>query len=69
MAEYFVNKRVLNVSSGDINGNNRVLFEDCEYEGNAVILANNVTIYQKLKICHLKIIILFEMLIFIILKL
>ena len=27
-------KKVLNVGSGDINGNNRFLFEDCEYDGN-----------------------------------
>ena len=49
LAGYFVNKRVLDVGSGDINGNNRFLFEDCEYEGNDVILANNVTIVSKTK--------------------
>ena len=29
--DYFMNKRVLDVGSGDINGNNRFLFENCEY--------------------------------------
>lgn len=46
---YFVNKRVLDVGSGDINGNNRFLFENCHYEGNDVIAANNVTIVSKTK--------------------
>ena len=49
LPEYFVNKIVLDVGSGDINGNNRFLFEDCEYEGNDVIEANNVTIVSKTK--------------------
>ena len=48
-ANYFVNKRVLDVGSGDINGNNRFLFENCEYDGNDVIQANNVTIVSKTK--------------------
>jgi len=47
--DYFVNKRVLDVGSGDINGNNRFLFENCEYDGNDVIQANNVTIVSKTK--------------------
>jgi SAM-dependent methyltransferase len=47
--EFFSNKRVLDVGSGDINGNNRFLFENCEYEGNDVIRANNVTIVSKTK--------------------
>jgi SAM-dependent methyltransferase len=46
---YFVNKRVLDVGSGDINGNNRFLFENCIYEGNDVIQAKNVTIVSKTK--------------------
>ena len=46
---YFMNKRVLDVGSGDINGNNRFLFENCEYDGNDVILAHNVTIVSKTK--------------------
>jgi len=47
--EYFINKRVLDVGSGDINGNNRFLFENCHYDGNDVILAPNVTIVSKTK--------------------
>jgi SAM-dependent methyltransferase len=46
---YFKNKRVLDVGSGDINGNNRFLFDDCEYDGNDVIEAKNVTIVSKTK--------------------
>jgi SAM-dependent methyltransferase len=45
----FINKRVLDVGSGDINGNNRFLFENCEYDGNDVIQAKNVTIVSKTK--------------------
>jgi hypothetical protein len=47
--EYFVNKKVLDVGSGDINGNNRLFFENCDYEGNDVIAADNVTIVSKTK--------------------
>jgi SAM-dependent methyltransferase len=43
----FVGKRVLDVGSGDINGNNRFLFTDCEYDGNDVAPAANVTIVSK----------------------
>jgi len=46
---FFIGKRVLDVGSGDINGNNRFLFENCEYNGNDVIKANNVTIVSKTK--------------------
>lgn len=46
---FFIEKRVLDVGSGDINGNNRFLFENCEYDGNDVIRANNVTIVSKTK--------------------
>jgi SAM-dependent methyltransferase len=49
LTDYFLNKRVLDVGSGDINGNNRFLFENCEYEGNDVIDASNVTIVSKTK--------------------
>lgn len=49
LSEYFINKTVLDVGSGDINGNNRFLFENCHYEGNDVIQANNVTIVSKTK--------------------
>jgi len=45
--DFFVNKRVLDVGSGDINGNNNFLFENCEYHGNDVIDAPNVTIVSK----------------------
>jgi SAM-dependent methyltransferase len=47
--EYFLNKVVLDVGAGDINGNNRFLFENCEYNGNDVIDAPNVTIVSKTK--------------------
>lgn len=46
---FFIEKRVLDVGSGDINGNNVFLFENCEYDGNDVIQANNVTIVSKTK--------------------
>ena len=47
--DYFINKKVLDVGSGDINGNNNLLFKNCEYHGNDVILAPNVTIVSKTK--------------------
>lgn len=49
LTDYFHNKRVLDVGSGDINGNNRFLFENCEYDGNDVIAAKNVTVVSKTK--------------------
>jgi SAM-dependent methyltransferase len=49
LLDYFINKRVLDVGSGDINGNNRFLFENCEYNGNDVIEAPNVTLVSKTK--------------------
>lgn len=49
LGEYFINKNVLDVGSGDINGNNRFLFDGCNYEGNDVIQANNVTIVSMTK--------------------
>jgi hypothetical protein len=30
LPDFFINKRVLDVGSGDINGNNRFLFENCD---------------------------------------
>lgn len=45
--DHFKNQRVLDVGSGDINGNNRALFENCSYEGNDLIQAKNVTIVSK----------------------
>jgi len=47
--DFFKNKRVLDVGSGDINGSNRFLFENCDYDGNDVISAKNVTIVSKTK--------------------
>jgi SAM-dependent methyltransferase len=49
LPEYFEEKRVLDVGSGDINGNNRFLFKHCGYEGNDVIHGKNVTIVSKTK--------------------
>ena len=49
LPEYFENKIVLDVGSGDINGNNRFLFNNCNYHGNDVINAPNVTIVSKTK--------------------
>jgi SAM-dependent methyltransferase len=46
---FFIEKKVLDVGSGDINGNNHFLFKNCEYHGNDVIQANNVTIVSKTK--------------------
>jgi len=45
--EFFTNKKVLDVGSGDINGNNRFLFDNSEYHGNDVFPAKNVTIVSK----------------------
>ena len=47
LPEFFTNKKVLDIGAGDINGNNRFLFEGCHYEGNDVIQAPNVTIVSK----------------------
>lgn len=49
LPNYFHSKVVLDVGSGDINGNNRFLFENCIYQGNDVIQAPNVTIVSKTK--------------------
>lgn len=49
LSNYFIEKKVLDVGSGDINGNNRFLFENCSYEGNDVVQAPNVTIVSKTK--------------------
>jgi SAM-dependent methyltransferase len=46
---YFTDKTVLDVGSGDINGNNKYLFNNCNYNGNDVIEAPNVTIVSKTK--------------------
>ena len=49
LPNFFIGKRVLDVGSGDINGNNRFLFENCEYNGNDVIQTKNVTIVSRTK--------------------
>ena len=46
---FFKSKHVLDVGSGDINGNNRFLFENCIYEGNDLIQARNVTVVSRTK--------------------
>lgn len=40
----FKNKRVLDIGSLDINGNNRYLFEDCEYIGIDIGAGKNVDV-------------------------
>ena len=47
--DFFKNKRVLDVGSGDINGNNRYLFEKCDYYGCDVVQTENVT---NVGFCH-----------------
>jgi len=49
LSDFFENKIILDVGSGDINGNNRYLFTNCEYNGNDVFEAKNVTIVSKTK--------------------
>ena len=46
---YFNNKNILDVGGGDINGNNRFLFDDCNYISNDVIECPNVTHVFKTK--------------------
>lgn len=45
--EYYQGTKVLDVGAGDINGNNRGYFTNCEYHGNDVVAAPNVTIVAK----------------------
>ena len=47
--DFFKGKKVLDVGSEDINGNNKYLFEDCEYFGCDVVEAENVT---HVSFCH-----------------
>jgi hypothetical protein len=48
MSEYFHGVKVLDVGSGDINGNNQIFFHDMvEYHGNDVVDGKNVTIVNK----------------------
>jgi SAM-dependent methyltransferase len=49
LPEFFCQKIVLDVGGGDINGNNRFLFESCAYVANDVISSRNVTIVSKTK--------------------
>jgi SAM-dependent methyltransferase len=49
LPQYFVDKKVLDVGAGDINGNNRYLFTNCEYNSNDVIESDNVTIVSLTK--------------------
>lgn len=42
--DFFINKKVLDVGSLDINGNNRYLFENCDYTGIDVGPGKNVDI-------------------------
>jgi SAM-dependent methyltransferase len=49
LSDYFIHKKVLDVGAGDINGNNKYLFTDCEYNSNDVMEAKNVTIVSKTK--------------------
>jgi len=46
---YFINKNVLDVGGGDINGNNRYLFTECSYTANDVVDAPNVTLVCRTK--------------------
>tara|TARA_Y100000593_G_scaffold54395_1_gene101679 strand:+ start:94 stop:663 length:570 start_codon:yes stop_codon:yes gene_type:complete len=45
--EYFKNKKVLDVGSYDINGNNQYLLENCEYIGIDVLEGPSVTYVSK----------------------
>lgn len=47
--EFFNNKLVLDVGGGDINGNNRNLFNDCNIHVNDVCNSPNVTIVSRTK--------------------
>ena len=49
LPEYFENKIILDVGAGDINGNNRELFQQCIYHANDVVLAPNVSIVSRTK--------------------
>lgn len=49
LPDYFKNKLVLDVGGGDINGNNRFLFNDCTVHVNDVCQSSNVTIISRTK--------------------
>ncbi len=42
--QYFIKKRILEIGSLDINGNNKGLFENCDYIGLDVIKGKNVDV-------------------------
>lgn len=44
LPQFFSNLKVLDVGGGDINGNNRFLFENCDYTANDVSEGRNVSI-------------------------
>lgn len=44
---YFINKKVLDVGSYDINGSNKVLFQNCEYIGIDIEAGRNVDIVTR----------------------
>jgi SAM-dependent methyltransferase len=46
---HFYNKKVIDIGAGDINGNNRYLFTNCEYIGVDVVSAPNVDLVCKAK--------------------
>lgn len=47
LPQYYQNTKVLDVGGGDVNGNNRHYFKDCEYHANDVYAAPNVTVVCK----------------------
>jgi len=49
LSKYFLNKMVLDVGGGDINGNNRIVFSDCDYNCNDVCPSPNVTCVSRTK--------------------
>lgn len=48
LPEYFKDKRVLDCGSLDVNGNNRYLFQNCEYIGIDVGEGKNVDVVSKI---------------------
>ena len=47
--QFFNGKRVIDIGAGDVNGNNRYMFVDCEYVGVDVVQAPNVDIVSYAK--------------------
>lgn len=47
LPQFYQGMKVLDVGGGDINGNNRSYFTDCEYQANDVVKGPNVTIVSK----------------------